>query len=189
MISSGGGGGGDKFFSRVLSKENSPGNPSFRVYYGVAAGSVPFFWESQPGTPKHTMAATALPPLTPPPSYYTSSRSTAKSPSKSPKHSLIQAILPRLTLTKRHRQFPPSLPPPSPLESSLASPRSHRRGRSSGTISSFSSISRADDEEHDAGLSPTSTLCFGERGAAMAGVKKALLSIVGHGSGQRAAAA
>ncbi|KAI3705001.1 hypothetical protein L1987_75231 [Smallanthus sonchifolius] len=45
---------------------------SFRVlYYGsAAAGSVPFMWESQPGTPKHALTESSLPPLTPPPSYH-----------------------------------------------------------------------------------------------------------------------
>ncbi|KAD1040242.1 hypothetical protein R6Q59_014338 [Mikania micrantha] len=45
---------------------------SFRVlYYGsAAAGSVPFMWESHPGTPKHALTESSLPPLTPPPSYH-----------------------------------------------------------------------------------------------------------------------
>lgn len=63
--------GGAKLYSRMLSKEAAIAVPSFRVYYGVAsAGSVPFLWESQPGTPKSSPSAAALPPLTPPPSYY-----------------------------------------------------------------------------------------------------------------------
>lgn len=42
---------------------------SFRVlYYGDAsAGSVPFMWESHPGTPKQPTNEYSLPPLTPPP--------------------------------------------------------------------------------------------------------------------------
>nr|XP_020186033.1 protein prickle [Aegilops tauschii subsp. strangulata] len=45
--------GGTKLYSRMLSKDVAIAVPSFRVYYGVAsAGSVPFLWESQPGTPK-----------------------------------------------------------------------------------------------------------------------------------------
>lgn len=62
----------DKFFSKLLSKESSVANPSFRVYYGNVTGSVPFTWEIQPGTPKHKLSDNSLPPLTPPPSYYTS---------------------------------------------------------------------------------------------------------------------
>ncbi|KAF8114718.1 hypothetical protein N665_0034s0057 [Sinapis alba] len=42
-------------------------------YYGRA--SVPFVWESRPGTPKHNHFSefSLPPPLTPPPSYYSSS--------------------------------------------------------------------------------------------------------------------
>ncbi|KAI0526969.1 hypothetical protein KFK09_002565 [Dendrobium nobile] len=167
----------EKFYSRVLSKENSAKNPSFRVYYGVASGSVPFLWESQPGTPKHPMADSTLPPLTPPPSYYTSSNKKTNF-IKSHKQNLFQAMLPRL----RKPHTPPPQPPPPSASSSSGS---HRRGRSSSsTISSFSSNSRVDEEEHEEGLSPTSTLCFGERRGCyyMAGMKNALLSIVGNGS-------
>ncbi|XP_020578863.1 uncharacterized protein LOC110023677 [Phalaenopsis equestris] len=171
----------EKFYSRVLSKETSASNPSFRVYYGVAAGSVPFLWESQPGTPKHAMADSSLPPLTPPPSYYFSSNKKANF-IKSHKQSLFQAMLPRLR--KPHA-------PPPPLASASSSSGSHRRARSSSsTISSFSSNSRVDEEEQEEGLSPTSTLCIGERRGcySMIGMKKALLSIVGSGSCHRPAA-
>ncbi|EEC70004.1 hypothetical protein OsI_00543 [Oryza sativa Indica Group] len=48
---------GSKVFSKLLSRESAAAAPSFRVYYGVAsAGSVPFLWESQPGTPKNAMS-------------------------------------------------------------------------------------------------------------------------------------
>ncbi|EXB25878.1 hypothetical protein L484_012305 [Morus notabilis] len=68
----------DKFFSRLLSKETSQPNSSHRVYYGEAAGAIPFVWESQPGTPKHTLFGNAsLPPLTPPPSYANSNKISA----------------------------------------------------------------------------------------------------------------
>ncbi|XP_040380368.1 uncharacterized protein LOC102701450 [Oryza brachyantha] len=67
---------GSKLYSRMMSKEAAAAPlavPSFRVYYGVAsAGSVPFLWESQPGTPKSSPCTAVLPPLTPPPSYYAS---------------------------------------------------------------------------------------------------------------------
>ncbi|KAK2637162.1 hypothetical protein Ddye_031954 [Dipteronia dyeriana] len=65
----------EKFFSRVMSKETSMANSSSRVYYRGASGSVPFMWESRPGTPKHTFNDTTLPPLTPPPSYLSGSGS------------------------------------------------------------------------------------------------------------------
>ncbi|CAI9302588.1 unnamed protein product [Lactuca saligna] len=59
---------------------NGGGESSFRVlYYGDAsAGSVPFMWESHPGTPKHptTDDQSSLPPLAPPPALrYNSSAS------------------------------------------------------------------------------------------------------------------
>ncbi|KAL6126824.1 hypothetical protein ACLB2K_074869 [Fragaria x ananassa] len=50
---------------KLVAKETSVANSSCRVYYGAAAGAVPFMWESQPGTPKHTLSETSLPPLTP----------------------------------------------------------------------------------------------------------------------------
>lgn len=65
----------DKFFSRLLSKENSnKGESSFRFYYyggSSSSSSIPFHWESEPGTPKHKFSNSTLltPPLTPPPSY------------------------------------------------------------------------------------------------------------------------
>ncbi|CAI0405074.1 unnamed protein product [Linum tenue] len=61
----------------MMSKDIATPNPSFRVYYGGAPGSVPFTWESAPGTPKHHLDDddddSNLPPLTPPPSFYSSS--------------------------------------------------------------------------------------------------------------------
>ncbi|KAL8038987.1 hypothetical protein ABFX02_10G006100 [Erythranthe guttata] len=65
----------DKFFTRLLSKENS--KSSFRVYYGDVSSAVPFTWETCPGTPKHNSSSSdhhhhvnLMPPLTPPPSYF-----------------------------------------------------------------------------------------------------------------------
>ncbi|GJM92710.1 hypothetical protein PR202_ga09203 [Eleusine coracana subsp. coracana] len=60
-----------KFYERLLTKEaTSTGNLSFR-YYWAEPGSVPFVWETQPGTPKDVagMTAGALPTITPPPAY------------------------------------------------------------------------------------------------------------------------
>lgn len=57
----------------LVRKESSTENPSFRWYYSVKSGAVPFHWEIQPGTPKHPNStvnnSSLLPPLTPPPSY------------------------------------------------------------------------------------------------------------------------
>ncbi|KAG8054925.1 hypothetical protein GUJ93_ZPchr0001g31019 [Zizania palustris] len=60
-----------KFYERLLAKEASAANRSFRHYWTAEPGSVPFDWESQPGTPKDVMrmASGAVPAITPPPSY------------------------------------------------------------------------------------------------------------------------
>ncbi|KAL5227736.1 hypothetical protein ABZP36_016001 [Zizania latifolia] len=60
-----------KFYERLLAKEASAANRSFRHYWAAEPGSVPFDWESQPGTPKDVtrMASGAVPAITPPPSY------------------------------------------------------------------------------------------------------------------------
>ncbi|KAK9291219.1 hypothetical protein L1049_009407 [Liquidambar formosana] len=94
----------NKFFSRLLSKETSMANPSFRVYYGGASGAVPFMWESQPGTPKHTFCDNTLPPLTPPPSYYFNS--TKKPIKKHSRSNLLHSLFPRMIRKKDH--VPPS---------------------------------------------------------------------------------
>lgn len=182
-------------------------NSSFRVYYGVSAGAVPFTWESQPGTPKHPLSDTTLPPLTPPPSYYYNSQ---KNPSK--KHSksgLLNNILPRLNIRKAHVTTASSSSSSSP-QSSLSSSSSYYSLSSSSIPSSPSTPSRPSiprrrsrlstprlsfsssmgDDDYPAVRSPTSPFCFpvrretggGEGCYSMLGVKNALLSIVGHGS-------
>ncbi|KAF8394842.1 hypothetical protein HHK36_018779 [Tetracentron sinense] len=185
----------DKFFSRLISKESTKANSSFRVYYGDASGAVPFMWESQPGTPKYTFSGTSLPPLTPPPSYHFSSKK--KSIKKHSKSKLMHTIFPRLTPKKTHVS-------PSPSSSSLSASSSFSSSSTPMTPSSFrrrnwflsprssSFDSRVDDEDLIFGSS-TSTSCFGvgremtggSRGCySMVLMKKTLLSIVGHGSGQ-----
>lgn len=57
-----------------LAQGSSRAEASFRVYHSLGAGTVPFVWETKPGTPKRTIdhvAATndALPPISPPPLY------------------------------------------------------------------------------------------------------------------------
>ncbi|KAL5201950.1 hypothetical protein ABZP36_012902 [Zizania latifolia] len=74
-----------EFYARLLTKESSQGNPSFR-YYGAGTCAVPFVWESHPGTPKvdassscRMLAAAAadVPAITPPPSYHLRSASVS----------------------------------------------------------------------------------------------------------------
>ncbi|KAI8013315.1 hypothetical protein LOK49_LG05G00125 [Camellia lanceoleosa] len=163
----------DKFFSRLLSKEKSSNmaSPSFRVYYGGVSGSVPFMWESQPGTPKHALSDTSLPPLTPPPSYYSQN---PKQPTK--KHSrskLLNTLFLRINLKKPStRSSPPSSSPSlsslswsSSSHSSLSVPVTpsnnfHRRRSQSSCVSSMSSDEKVDEAEVSLG-SPQSTLCYG----------------------------
>lgn len=81
------------FDGKAASRERSSlANASFRVYYSLRAGAVPFLWESTPGTPKSGATAAVspaspantvapvisaagadaevtLPPISPPPSY------------------------------------------------------------------------------------------------------------------------
>ncbi|TVT97930.1 hypothetical protein EJB05_56801, partial [Eragrostis curvula] len=66
------------FSSRILSRDRSNvANASFRVYYSLGAGTVPFVWESKPGTPKSAAtpasATNTMPPISPPPSYQSKS--------------------------------------------------------------------------------------------------------------------
>jgi hypothetical protein len=163
--------------SRLLSPEAAVSNLSFRVYYGVAsAGSVPFVWESAPGTPKNdAVSDTKLPPLTPPPSYYYSNRATAKTKfvksqsskkllSSSKPTSFVQSIIPK-QLRRSHTmpsRSPPSSPDPPPFEDGVQYSRRSRLLVSQR--SSFSSTSRGDkDEEGGGASSPTSMLCFRAR--------------------------
>ncbi|ESW13701.1 hypothetical protein PHAVU_008G218400 [Phaseolus vulgaris] len=114
MVNDGGGGGAnhvsieksfrikedDRFFSRLMSKETSKANSSSRVfYYGETSIAVPFTWEAQPGTPKHPSSVTSLPPLTPPPSYYSNSKSSNKR--RNSKANIFSCILPRFMTGSR----------------------------------------------------------------------------------------
>ncbi|PSR93247.1 Uncharacterized protein CEY00_Acc27857 [Actinidia chinensis var. chinensis] len=169
----------DKFFSRLLSKEKTPSSKaesSFRVlYYGGSSGSVPFTWESQPGTPKHhSFSDTSLPPLTPPPAYLTNPKKPNFMQKSTSKLNFLSTIFPRIT-SKKIKNHVPS---PALSLSSMAS---------SGSSSSYSSTpipvntgihrswfwlrSRSnvrfgvDEVEDEQGIngSPASTLCFGVR--------------------------
>lgn len=191
----------DKFFSRLLSKESSVGSTSVRVYYGGVSGAVPFLWESQPGTPKHTLSENSLPPLTPPPSYYSPSHiKPMKRNSRRP--NLLFTLFSKTTYKKDRKSSPPSLSLSSLSSSSssswswssLHSPMSASRNSNFQVRTRFSSstISSLDDEEELALGSPTSTLRFSKRTEGDAGrfqgcssvviMKRALFSIVGNGS-------
>ncbi|XP_060181827.1 uncharacterized protein LOC132611413 [Lycium barbarum] len=153
----------DKFFSRLLSKESSAkGESSFRYYYcGGSSGSIPFVWESQPGTPKHKLSDTSVPPLTPPPSYQT--KDHLKSLKKQSKSNFFLSIFPKIS--SKRITVSPSLASPS-VSSSCSSSFS----LSSVPITAYSNRrnyrSRSEIEEYDQEklqlpASPNSTLCFG----------------------------
>lgn len=174
-----------------------PSNVSnYEGYHGGEAASVPFTWESQPGTPKVRFRGTTLPPLTPPPSYsYTATATTTikahKKISSSKPANLFQTIFPK-RLTSRKARVPP--PPPSPASSypSLSSSSSS----SSSSCNSFSPVrlrSRSvpsspmrcprkldqdREKEEDLYDVPVSGLCFGNarsRGCYSSMIKKVLL--------------
>lgn len=114
----------DDKFSKLVTKESSMANPSFRVYYGGNSVAVPFVWEAKPGTPKHTKHIDFsleeenkqyLPPLTPPPSYYL--KQPKKVPSSVSKRSSSKTFL------------------------GLFSKSMHRRKISSASLSSSSTLS------------------------------------------------
>lgn len=158
----------DKFFSKLLSKESSVTNQSFRV-----AVAVPFVWESQPGTPKYTFSEETLPPLTPPPSYHsnTTNNNAFKRQEKRSRSNLLLALLSKLNLKKSKTTLSSSSSPSSlsssyPSQSSssdsskvfsVSSRLGRRRFLSYGSSFDF----RGDNEEEDGAGSPTSTLCFG----------------------------
>jgi hypothetical protein len=209
--------GGSKVFSKLFSRESSAAAPSFRVYYGVAsAGSVPFLWESQPGTPKNdAVSDAALPPLTPPPSYYTAKQqaSTHKSPAamattttgsgknnKHCKHGFFSVILPKIILLHRRRPklsgSPTSCSSSSAFSSASSSSLSFRSAQSPASSSmqsrSFAfSAAGSDSEEEQAP-------CFSVRHESFRAfktcrvattVRSALASVGGHAHGTTTAAA
>ncbi|XP_031128450.1 uncharacterized protein LOC116030361 [Ipomoea triloba] len=122
-----------KLFSRFLSRQETSNR-----YYGDV--SVPFVWESQPGTPKHRFADSAAalrPPLTPPPSYYSNSKFTpAVAPARDKKALRPGSILLRTLLTKvslrRTKSAASAAPPPPSLSLSPSF------SSSSSSLSSFS---------------------------------------------------
>ncbi|KAL3753462.1 hypothetical protein ACJRO7_000807 [Eucalyptus globulus] len=155
----------DKFFSRLLSKENSASNPSFRVDYGGVSSSVPFMWETRPGTPKHPCFDDSLPPLTPPPSYYSSSNKYDAFPQKKCSRSNLLRVLFLKTSLKK----------PKDVANSTCSFRSSSSSSSNSSVFApmtptrrwflsrrmMSCDSSIDAEDEHAGSAPTSTRCFG----------------------------
>ncbi|KAK7276458.1 hypothetical protein RIF29_17597 [Crotalaria pallida] len=150
----------DRFFSRLMSKETSMANTSSRVfYYGETSVAVPFTWEAQPGTPKHPLCETSLPPLTPPPSYFSnSSKSLSKQRSSKANNNIFSCILPI--------RFSSGARMPSSPSSSSSSRSSSSSSSSSWSIlvyppSSYSSMEGRDDKGRRLSFSNSSTKSFG----------------------------
>ncbi|KAG8380944.1 hypothetical protein BUALT_Bualt06G0069200 [Buddleja alternifolia] len=189
----------DKLFSRLLSKEkynsSKQGEASFRVlYYGGAAGSVPFLWESQPGTPKHKFNDNPLPPLTPPPSYQFSPQANLQKKNYSRNSKVFNSIFSRVPSKKSNASplFSPSSSSSFSSSYSLPStPFNSRKGDFKARSRSAVRFGLDNEDEYEEGkVSPISTLCFGARSGSSSrrftdyypikSVKKVVLSIVGH---------
>ncbi|AES98960.1 hypothetical protein MtrunA17_Chr5g0432461 [Medicago truncatula] len=73
-------------------------NISNEDYHGNKFASIPFVWESQPGTPKHRSNQNSLPPLTPPPSYF--QNANKKPITKAKKNFFLQSLFHKRTTKK-----------------------------------------------------------------------------------------
>ncbi|XP_023736111.2 uncharacterized protein LOC111884013 [Lactuca sativa] len=183
-----------KLQSEATHSNNGVGESSFRVlYYGTAsAGSVPFMWESQPGTPKHALTESSLPPLTPPPSYNQFTQkynSSMQMINHSPKtSSFLRAIFLSSSRKRNMKVAPPSsFSTCSVSSSSCSSSQSTPMRKTDGwRRTSVVKFGLEEDIASGAGSdSPTSTLCFGgglKKGYKIKKVKKAMLSFVRHGT-------
>lgn len=132
----------DKFLSKLMSKDSSVANSSSRIYYrSDLSSSIPFTWETRPGTPKHPINDNTIPPLTPPPSYLSNSNSTQISKVKNLNNSklLNNYILSRFGVKKRNNVTPTVSwsSKSSSLSSSSSSSSSLALSRSSSTCYSF----------------------------------------------------
>lgn len=176
--------------SKLIVKESSQVNASSRIYY-YGGASVPFLWETQPGTPKHSLFSESfrLPPLTPPPSYYSSSSSSENKQSKA---RTKQTRLVKTLFNGKHYVSRPSFSWSSTSSSSSSSfssssPRSKTEHcKKKCYLSCSRSYVKDDDEEEIGSSSPRSTLCY-KRGfsSSMEGMKRALCSVLSHGSSRK----
>ncbi|CAH2058615.1 unnamed protein product [Thlaspi arvense] len=180
--------------SKVIVKESSQVNSSSRIYY-YGGASVPFLWETQPGTPKHSLFSESfrLPPLTPPPSFYSSSSSSGN---KLSKVRTKQTRFVKTLFNGKHHVSRPSFSWSSTTSSSSSSssfssssPRSKAEHRAKKCYLSCSRSHVKDDDEEEIGSSsssPTSTLCY-KRGfsSSMGCMKRALCSVLSNGSSRK----
>ncbi|KFK36929.1 hypothetical protein AALP_AA4G191000 [Arabis alpina] len=179
--------------SKIIVKESSQVNSSSRIYYYNGA-SVPFLWETRPGTPKHDLFSESfrLPPLTPPPSYYSSSSLKQENKARTKQSRFVKTLF----HGKQHVSRP-SLSWSSTTSSSSSSTSSFSSSSPPSSkpvprvkkcyLSCSRSYVKDDDREEDLRLSsPTSTLCY-KRGfsSSMGSMKRALCSVLSHGSSRK----
>ncbi|XP_018437939.1 uncharacterized protein LOC108810317 [Raphanus sativus] len=176
--------------SNLIVKESSQVNSSSRIYY-YGGASVPFLWETRPGTPKHSRFSDSfhLPPLTPPPSYYSSSLSSGNILSKD--RTKQTRSVKTLFNPKRHVSRPSfswssstTSSSSSSSSSSFASPRSKSLQRAKSCYFSCSRSQVKEDDEEEIGLSsPTTALCY-KRGfsSSVGSIKRVLCSVLSHRS-------
>ncbi|XP_058747972.1 uncharacterized protein LOC131620817 isoform X2 [Vicia villosa] len=147
----------DKQLQRQLSN-----NISNEDYHGNKFASIPFVWESQPGTPKHRSNAHSLPPLTPPPSYF---QNASKKPTKPKKNFFLQTFFPKRA-SKKSCDLDPS-PTSSNFVSYSSSSSSSSLSLSSPRPTSYSVPcspmihSRKGEEDEDLYDVSRSDVCFG----------------------------
>ncbi|XP_044496502.1 uncharacterized protein LOC123218913 [Mangifera indica] len=138
-------------------------------YHGEVSVSIPFTWESQPGTPKICFRENPLPPLAPPPSYFYNSpkKSSIEKPNPNKSNRLGTIIPNRVTRKSTQLSTSPSSSSSSSYSSmsSYSVPSSPKRsstnfqGRCEQSSPRLSADSRAlgEEEEYE---SHVSTLCF-----------------------------
>ncbi|KAJ8751608.1 hypothetical protein K2173_016859 [Erythroxylum novogranatense] len=164
--------------TKVCSKPLMTGHastPNFSAEddHGGATVSVPFIWESQPGTPKVKFREnSSLPPLTPPPSYFCNTpKGTTSAKKLSKPYNLLTTIFSKRATKRASLQVSPSslLSSSSSWSPSFSTSSSNSTSMDTeyrepyGTLSPRkSSVSRMTaDEEHRCSESPVSILCFG----------------------------
>ncbi|KAG5052830.1 hypothetical protein AAZX31_02G219700 [Glycine max] len=159
--------------------------------YHVESSSIPFVWESQPGTPKVRFKENSLPPLTPPPSYFQNAtkKATTKAKNKnSPKSSFLQTLFPKRATRKggvppqtgsqNIWSYSSNSPSSSSSSSSSSLSFSSPRPTSYSVPSSPMIHSRKGEEDEDLYEVSSSGLCFGNarsRGCYSSMFKKVLL--------------
>ncbi|PON41860.1 hypothetical protein PanWU01x14_286260 [Parasponia andersonii] len=137
-----------KFFSkRLIKRDLSISNLSSTEehYHGGSSVSVPFMWESQPGTPKVKLRETPLPPLTPPPSYCYSPIATPSSTTrkKTSKPNLLHNIFSKHNFNGSSPRIRTNFPLTPSLSPSSSSSLSSSPGWSASYCSSSVPSSRA----------------------------------------------